>query len=145
MKTILAAAASTLLALGASPALADEQEQTSEEKRASHFDAEAFAELTEGRVAGEPQSCITTFASNRLRVVEHVGLAYERGDTVWIALANNPRSLDSFDIPVIRRTGSQLCKFDQITLVDRSSQMFSGVLFLDDFVPYTKVETADAG
>lgn len=147
MKSFFTAAAATILALSASPAMADDQADAEREaKRMSEVDAEAFAELTEGRVAGEPQSCINTLGrGNNLRIVEHVGMVYERGDTVWIALANNPRSLSDHDVPVIRRTGSQLCKFDQITLVDRGSQFFSGVLFLDDFVPYTKVEDAEAG
>ena len=38
---------------------------------------------------------------------------------------------------VIRKfSGSQLCRTDNITLRDRFSNMFSGIIFLDDFVPY---------
>ena len=77
---------------------------------------------------------------NRVRVVEHVGVVYETHDTIWIAKANNPRTLDDFDVPVFQRFGSELCKFDRITMVDRFSGFFAGVLFLDDFVPYKKVD-----
>jgi hypothetical protein len=101
----------------------------------------AFQELVEGRTAGEPQNCITTFMSNRLRVEEHVGLVYERGDTLWVARARNPQNLDHWDVPVIERhDASRLCTNDLIHTVDRSTGFFTGVLFLEDFVPYTEVD-----
>lgn len=142
MKIVLAATASAALALTAAPLAADEAdgEQVEKTARDRGLDEEAFNKLTEGRTAGEPRSCVSAFNNNRIRVVEHVGVIYEDGDTTWIALAHNPRRLDHFDVPVFERFGSQLCKFDQITMVDRSSGMFSGVLFLEDFVPYTKIE-----
>lgn len=142
MKKLLAAAVSTALVTTAGPLAANEQaeaEQVTEQKRERGFDEEAFAQLTEGRVAGEPRSCVTTANHNRVRIIEHVGVAYETGDTIWIALAHNPQRLDDFDVPVFQRFGSQLCKFDRITMVDRFSGFFSGVLFLNDFVPYKKV------
>lgn len=148
MKTLIAATVSAVLALSAGPLAANEHSEDRDAKRLAkamaEIDQEAFAKLTEGRVAGEPKSCVTTFRNNGIRIVEHVGLVYDAGNTLWIAIASNPRRLDDFDVPVIERYGSQLCKFDQITLIDRSSQMFSGVLFLHDFVPYTKVEEATA-
>lgn len=100
----------------------------------------AFAELVEGRTAGEPTNCINTFQSNRLRVEENVGLVYERGDTIWVARTTNPRSLDRWDVPIIERYSSRLCTTDVTRTIDRSSGMFSGVLFLDDFVPYTRID-----
>ena len=104
----------------------------------------AFAELIEDRVAGEPQTCINTgVRSNRLRVVENVGLVYERGDTLWVARARNARNLGPWDVPVIERYGSQLCRTDVIRTIDRASGIFTGVLFLDDFVPYRPAEDAD--
>ena len=98
----------------------------------------AFAELVEGRTAGEATKCISAFRSNGLRVEENVGLVYERGDTIWVARATNPRSLDYWDVPIIERFGSRICTNDVTRTIDRSSGMFSGVLFLDDFVPYTR-------
>lgn len=135
---MIATAAVSALALAA-PALAQDRA----EQRAERVET-AFAELVEGRVAGEPQPCITTFNSNRLRVVEHVGLAYQQGGTLWVARARNPQNLDHWDVPIIERHGSRLCTNDVMRTIDRSSGMFSGVLFLDDFVPYTRVEEDDA-
>ncbi len=127
MKTFGISVAVTAMALAA-PAYAQDREERARM---------AFAELVEGRTAGEATNCITTFQTNRLRVEEHVGLVYERGDTIWVARTTNPRSLDQWDVPVIERYGSQLCTHDVTRTIDRSSGMFSGVLFLDDFVPYT--------
>tara|TARA_B100001057_G_scaffold465889_1_gene522459 strand:- start:520 stop:930 length:411 start_codon:yes stop_codon:yes gene_type:complete len=131
--TISAAAAAMALAL---PAAAQDREERAEQ---------AFAELVEGRTAGEPQSCINLFNSNRLRVEENVGLVYERGDTLWVARAQNPQNLDRWDVPVIERYGSRLCRTDVMRTIDRTSGMFSGVLFLDDFVPYTRNEDEAEG
>lgn len=127
MKKILSAVAATAAMALAAPAMAHDEGE------------EAFQELIEGRTAGEPRQCIPTFADHRLRVVEHVGLVYERGDTLWVARARDPRRLDHWDIPIIERYGtSRLCTTDVRRTIDRGSGFFSGVLFLDDFVPYTR-------
>ncbi|MWV26623.1 hypothetical protein [Aurantiacibacter rhizosphaerae] len=133
MKTLGISAAVAAVAL-ATPALAQDRETRAET---------AFAELVEGRTAGEPTNCISTFSSNDLRVEEYVGLVYERGDTIWVARTTNPRNLDRWDVPVIQRYSSRLCTNDVTRTIDRSSGMFSGVLFLDDFVPYTLDEDAE--
>jgi len=129
MKTLTFALAAATLALAGTSASAE----TAEEKGAAKF-----AELTEGRTAGDPQSCVTAMRSNSIEVIENVGIAYEDGDTLWIARATDPRSLGRSDVPIIDRFGSQLCRHDVIRTVDRSSQFFTGVVFLEDFVPYTK-------
>lgn len=104
----------------------------------------AFAEVVDGyEVSGEAESCISVFNSNRLRVVDHVGLTYRRGNTLWVARASNPDSLGVWDVPIIQRYGSQLCRHDVTRTIDRSTGIFSGVLFLEDWVPYTEVEEAD--
>lgn len=130
LKTLALSAAATALAV-ALPATAQDRSERAEQ---------AFAELVEGRTAGEPQTCISTFNSNRLRVEEHVGLVYEQGDTLWVARARDPERLDSWDVPVIDRHSSRLCRTDIMRTIDRSSGMFSGVLTLEDFVPYTRNE-----
>lgn len=123
-------AAATALAL-AVPAGAQDRDERAEA---------AFTELVEDRVAGEPRSCINTFNSNRLRVVEYVGLAYRDGDTLWVARASNPEDLGPWDVPIIERYGSQLCRHDLIRTIDRNSGFYTGNLFLGDFVPYTEVD-----
>ncbi|MFB0612188.1 hypothetical protein [Aurantiacibacter poecillastricola] len=133
LKNLFISTAVAAMALAA-PAYAQDREERAEL---------AFAELVEGRTAGEPQPCITAFQSSDIRVEENVGLVYERGDTIWVARANNPRSLDNWDVPIIERFGSRLCRYDVTRTIDRSTGMFSGVLFLDDFVPYTRADEAE--
>ena len=136
MKNLLPATALAAAALSlAVPAVAQDRAERDRQRSDT-----AFAELVEGRAAGEPVSCITAFDSNRVRVVEHVGITYERGDTIWVARARNPRNLDNWDVPVIERFGSQLCNTDVRRTIDRGSGMFSGVLFLDQFVPYREID-----
>jgi len=134
MKQLLALTAATAALALSAPSIAQDRSERAEE---------AFAELVEGREAGEPDSCISTFVRNRLRVVEYVGLVYERGDTIWVARARNPDRLGVWDVPIIERYGSQLCRYDVTRTIDRSTGMFSGVLSLEDWVPYTEVDEAD--
>ena len=68
-------------------------------------------------------------------------LTYKSGDTLWVNYTRNPESIDDGDIMVMKRfSPTTLCRTDHIELVDRLSGMFSGVLFLDEFVPYKKVD-----
>ena len=131
MKTLTALAAAATLAIGMTPAMAEGPAERAQAR---------LAEQLEGRTAGEPQACINTANDNRLRVVERVGLVYERGDTIWVARATNPDQLRYHDVPVIERFGSRLCKQDIIRTVDRNTGMISGALFLEDFIPYTLPE-----
>lgn len=96
-----------------------------------------LATMLEGRTAGAPRHCISAMDSNRLEVLEYVGMVYDAGDTIYVARAHNPRMLGSSDAPIVQRTGSTLCTSDVTRTFDRTSGA-TGVVFLDDFVPYTK-------
>lgn len=101
---------------------------------------EQLAKMLEGREAGEPQSCIGLFDSHNLRVIHKTALVYKRGGTVWVNRPANPEDLDYFDVLVLKRTSSQLCKQDIVTTMDQTTHMFTGSVFLGDFVPYKKVD-----
>jgi len=129
MKTfasVLAATAMLASAAGASAA-------TSAEKGEAEL-----ARLIDGRTAGEPVNCISALNSSRIRIIEHVGVVYDAGKTIYVARSDDPKALGPWDVPVFQRFGSQLCTNDVIRTVDRSTGMQTGVVFLDDFVPYTK-------
>ncbi|MFN2099023.1 hypothetical protein [Altererythrobacter sp. MF3-039] len=138
MKALITAIAA--LGFAASPALAGEDAEPEMSKG-----EQKLAKILEGRVAGEPESCITTFGSGNLRIIDKTALVYERGKTVWVNYTRNPKSLDDDDYMVIRKygSGSQLCRLDNVTTRDRGGNFFSGVIFLEDFVPYRKVEEAE--
>lgn len=130
MKTIATLLAGAALALsGATAASAETLAQKGEAK---------LARMLEGRVAGEPVSCISATQSHRLEVIEHVGIVYDAGKTIYVSRPTEPKSLGPWDVPVIERFGSQLCKTDVIRTVDRSNGFYTGPVFLNAFVPYTK-------
>lgn len=129
------ASAAAALALLAAPALQaqDEPVMTKGETR--------LAKMLEGRVAGEPKSCINTFGSRGLTTIDDTALVYKSGKTIWVNYTRTPDAIDDSDYLVIRKFGnSQLCRTDQVTTYDRTGNFFSGVIFLDDFVPYTLAE-----
>jgi hypothetical protein len=97
-----------------------------------------LARMIEGRTAGQPVSCITTPRSNKLQVIEHVGVVYDAGDTVYVSRPSDPKQLGRSDVVIIDRLGSQLCKTDVNRTIDRSHGHVTGVVFLSDFVPYSK-------
>jgi hypothetical protein len=100
---------------------------------------ERLAKLLEGRVAGTPKSCISTPGHNNMMVLDKTAIVYRAGGKVWVNRTANPQDIDDDDILLVRRfSGSSLCRQDTITLADRQTGMFSGVLFLEDFVPYEK-------
>lgn len=125
--TLLAAAA-----IAAAPAA------TAREK----LDPEAkLAKLLEGRVAGEPQDCISLSSARSSQIIDKTAIVYRAGSTLWV---NRPKggaeSLDDDDILVTRTTGSQLCSIDPVELRDRSSHFYTGFVSLGEFVPYRRAK-----
>ena len=99
-------------------------------------DAE-LARLLEGRVAGEPRSCISFTGSRSSQIIDGTALVYRDGRTLWV---NRPRSgaesLRDDDVLLTRLYGSQLCRVDSVQLLDRTSGFQRGFVVLGDFVPY---------
>lgn len=126
--TLLAAAA-----IAAVPAASAAKERLAPEAE--------LAKLLEGRVAGEPQKCITLSNVNNSQIVDRTAIVYRSGSTLWV---NRPtggaESLDDDDILVTKLTGSQLCDIDTIELLDRTSRMYSGFVSLGEFVPYRRAK-----
>jgi hypothetical protein len=129
MRKIITALAIGALALTGGAAVAKEK-LTGEAK---------LAEMLEGRVAGEPMRCIPTFRSNEsMSIIDDTAIVYKSGRTIYVNRTAHPENLDWNDVLVIDRfSGSELCKLDRVTTIDRGSGFFTGVVFLQDFVPYT--------
>ena len=104
---------------------------------------EKLAKLLEGRVAGEPVSCIPLHASQDTRIIDKTAIVYDHGRTIWVNRPRYPESLDDDDIMVTRLHGSQLCRLDTVQLHDRTGFSYSGFVGLEDFVPYRRVAKAD--
>lgn len=133
MKILMPFAALALMAIPAS---------AEEEAPAPSKGELKLAKMLEGRVAGEPERCITTFRGGNLTIVDRTALVYRDGKTLWVNRTRNPDSLDDDDYLVIRKYGasSQLCRLDNVTTHDRTGNFFTGAVFLEDFVPYRKSE-----
>jgi len=131
-KTLIAIATATAALALTGTAVSAKEKETGEEK---------LAKLLEGREAGEPQSCIPTWRNSNLTVIDGTALVYKAGKTYYVNRTAHPESLDWTDVLVIDRfSGTQLCRLDQVKTIDRGSGFFTGVVFLEDFIPYTKVE-----
>ena len=119
--------------LAAIPATASAREKLAPEDQ--------LAKLLEGRIAGEPQNCITLSMARSSQVIDKTAIVYRVGSTLWV---NRPEggasSLDDDDILVTKLSGSQLCSIDTVQLHDRSSHMYSGFVSLGKFVPYWRVK-----
>jgi hypothetical protein len=102
-----------------------------------------LAKLLEGRVAGEPRSCVSSLPSERIEVIDGTALVVGRGNTIYVNIPHDPQSLDDSDVLVIRRTnGTSLCRLDWIETHDRFVGFYTGNVMLSDFVPYTRVKDA---
>ena len=98
-----------------------------------------LAKMLEGRVAGRPVSCISTFGQRDLRVLDDTALVYGSGNVIYVNIPRNPDVLDDDDVLVTHLTGSQLCRQDIVNVVDRVGGFYRGFISLTDFVPYRKV------
>jgi hypothetical protein len=133
MKNI-AIALTTAAALLAAPALHAKERMSGEEQ---------LAKLLEGRVAGEPESCLPYGVSDNVRIIDKTAIVYGRGKTLWVNRPMNADNLDDDDILVRKSHTARVCNLDSVDLVDRSSRMNSGFVGLNEFVPYKKVAVAD--
>jgi len=96
-----------------------------------------LSKMLEGRVAGEPQNCISLPSASSSEVIDKTAIVYRIGSTLWV---NRPRSgaesLDDDDVLVTKLNSTRLCSIDTIELHDRMSHMYTGFVSLGEFVPY---------
>lgn len=105
-----------------------------------------LAKLLEGRVAGEPVRCIRTLPNQRMQTIDRTAYVYGSGNTIYVQRTRNPDQINASDALVTARfNASELCRLDQMTTVDPVLGVFTGAVFFDDFVPYTRVKPAAAG
>ena len=126
-----------LLALSAAaglPALAQSAEEPSKGEI-------RLAKMLEGRVAGEPQSCISMLPNTDVTVIDGTAIVYRTGRTLYVNVPRNADALDDRDT-MVRPTSmaSQLCNTDIITTIDSQNGIYTGNISLSQFVPYRKAE-----
>ena len=140
---IALAGSSSLSAQAAAAAQGDlEAEAPEDEAVPAMTKGEArLAKMLQGRVAGEPTSCIRSLANQRVQTIDGTAYVYGSGNTIWVQRTRNPNAIDGNDTLVTNRfSGTQLCRFDITTTIDRVNGFFTGAVFFEDFVPYTRVK-----
>lgn len=102
-----------------------------------------LAKLIAGRVAGEPVSCIRTLPRDRMEVIDRTAYVYGSGETIYVQRTKDPERISDTDTLITNRfSATQLCRLDQTTTIDRFTGFFTGAVFFEDFVPYTRVKAA---
>ncbi len=130
----IAIALAAAAALLAGPALQAREKLSGEER---------LAMLLEGRVAGDPVSCITLSESRDTRVIDKTAIVYDAGSVIYVNRPHDADDLDDDDVMVMDIHGSQLCRLDTVTMHDRSGFWFTGFVGLEDFVPYRRVAQSE--
>ena len=103
----------------------------------------ALANALRDRVAGTPVQCIDLHRIRSSRIIDGTAILYDAGSVIYVNRpTNGAEELNQWDTMVTRTFTSQLCNVDTVTMVDRGSHSFTGVVFLGDFVPYRRVRTA---
>ncbi len=99
-----------------------------------------LAKLLDGREAGEPVSCIRSRRNDQVQVIDDTAIVYGRGKTIYVNYTQRPDRIDDRDVMVTRRFGSQVCKTDIVTTIDNTTGIYTGNVFLAEFIPYTRVK-----
>ena len=142
----LAASAAGAVLLALAPAATAQSDVEAAAEAPMTKGEQRLAKLLEGRVAGEPQRCIRTLPNIRMQTIDGTAYVYGSGDTIYVQRTRNPDSIDDTDALVINRFNtSELCRLDVMTTIDRFNGIFTGAVFFEDFVPYTRVKGEAAG
>jgi hypothetical protein len=98
-------------------------------------------ELTAGKVAQAPISCLPHHRANDMVVVDENTVAFKDGARVYIAHMNGPCSnLGGPGYALLTRTTgtADLCRGDIAQVVDTSAHITVGSCVFGDFTPYTR-------
>lgn len=149
-RPLFAGIAAALAATLAVPAIAQDTGQSDVETEADAAPMtkgeQRLAKLLEGRVAGEPVRCIRTFPNMPMETIDKTAYVYGRGNTIYVQRTRNPEDIDSSDALVTRRfNATELCRLDVMNTVDPVMGYFTGAVFFEDFIPYTKVKEDESG
>lgn len=119
------------------------QSNSSSETDAMTKGEQRLADLLEGRIAGEPVRCIHTLRNQPMQMIDRTAYVYGRGETIYVQRTSHPESIDDTDALVSNRfSASDLCRQDLMTTIDPVTGIFTGAVFFEDFIPYTRIKAA---
>jgi hypothetical protein len=99
-----------------------------------------LADLTAGKIAGQPQSCLNTYHQNDMVVIDDNTIAFRQGrQRVYVNHMMGPCSnlASGGNALVTKTTTTQLCRGDIAQIFDTSIKMTVGSCSFGDFVPYS--------
>jgi hypothetical protein len=100
---------------------------------------DALSSVTAGRVAGKPQSCISSQTSEGLRAIDSATLAYGSGSTIYLnRLGYNCPGLRELTTIITEVHGGQYCRGDHIRTLESGSVIPGPSCNLGDWVPYRR-------
>lgn len=141
----LAAMLAPLLAFAAPAAAERQADQSQRAAAAPSKSARKLAQLLEGREPGAPVACIPTGRNLVVTAIDGTAYVYGRGDTIYLQRTTDPARIDSTDMLSVRRLiDHQLCRSDRATSIAPFSGVVTGVVFFEDFIPYTRIKPARA-
>lgn len=99
-----------------------------------------LASLLNGRVAEQPVSCIRTPPTSELKIIDGTAIVFGRGNTIYVNRTQDPGSINDRHTLVMRKfgNGTELCRTDVVTTFDLTTHVYTGNVFLSDFVPYRR-------
>lgn len=101
-----------------------------------------YLRLVEGKVAGRPQDCLSTFPTSDMTVIDESTIVYRRsGSQVYVGhMRDQCSNLGSPGYAMLTKQygSAQMCRGDIVQVVDTSSGMLAGSCVLGGFTPFTR-------
>jgi|1186.fasta_scaffold71628_2 hypothetical protein len=103
-------------------------------------DSTAFARELAGLTAGPPQTCIPSWPSTNIRVIDRQTLAYDQGKTTWVNRLKAPcPAVEPLNTIIVEpKLGTQYCRGDHIRGREPGAIIAGPTCFLSDWVPYRR-------
>ena len=98
-----------------------------------------LAQLVDGKVAGAPESCLPSWRTHRMTVIDDSTIVFQTTPArVWVQRTQNPCNLLSAGpyALVTRNTMGQLCRGDIAQVADTMNNTTVGSCVMGDFIPY---------
>ena len=96
-----------------------------------------FARELAGHVAGAPQTCVSAFPNQNLRVIDSRTIAYGQGRTIYVNhLAGSCPALSPYNTIIVDVSGSQYCRGDRFRGREPGAIIAGPWCNLGSWVPY---------
>jgi hypothetical protein len=96
-------------------------------------------QAVQGLIAERAVTCLNLHRAGRSRIINGTAIIFEIGNRIYV---NRPRagaeSLSDSKIILTKTIGSQICRGEVVQLLDPTSHISAGSVFLGDFTPYRK-------